>query len=124
MLRRTSPPLDVSVLPDGRRRLNRPLSYLIDGVNITVPAGFVTDYSSHPALSRFIVRFDKVDYAGVVHDWLYQTGEMSRSKADKIWRRVAQYGTHSANWAQAWSSWLGIRLGGWRTWRKYRKADK
>lgn len=123
MIKRLSGPLDVSILPDGKRRLNNALIYEIDGEIYTVPRGFATDYSSHPALTRFIVRFDRVDYAGTCHDWLYQTGEVSRAKADRIWRLIAQHGSHGANWAQAWASWIGLRLGGWLVWNRYRKND-
>lgn len=123
-IKRISEPLQTMRMPNGKRRLDRALVYEIDGEIITVPAGFVTDYSSIPSMFSWLVRWDRVDCAGVVHDWLYQSGTMPRRKADKIWRKVAQYGKHSANPAQAWTGWAGLRLGGWVAWIKHRKNNE
>jgi len=124
---RESAGLSVDVLDDGRRQLKRALIYRIDGIQYVVPSGFITDYSSLPALYRPFVRFDRVDYAGVVHDCAYKTrfgGNMKRKQADALWRAIAMHGSNGANWAQAWSGYVGLRIGGWITWNKYRKADK
>ena len=59
-----------------------------------------------------------MDIAGVVHDYLYRTGELSRSDADKIWRLVALKGTHHANRLQAWVCWAGLRIFGIFAWKK------
>mgnify|MGYP003650434806 FL=1 len=116
-------PLSTTRTKDGRRMLNRPLILWVDGVRYVVPKGFVTDLSTIPPIFRFLVRFNKVDVAGTLHDRLYQTGEVSRIKADAIWRQVAQSGEASANPFQSWTGWLGIRLGGWKAWRKYRRNN-
>ena len=127
LILRESAGLSVDVLDDGRRMLKRALIYRIDGVQYVVPSGFITDYSSLPALYRPFVRFDRVDYAGVVHDCAYKTcfhSNMTRSQADTLWRVVAMHGPNGANRVQAWSGYFGLRAGGWVTWNKYRKADK
>ena len=125
---RESAGLSVDVLDDGRRQLKRALIYRIDGMQYIVPTGFVSDYSSLPAFYRPFVSFDKVDYAGVMHDYAYKTRfdkrTMTRKQADTIWRLVARHGTNSASWAIAWSGYIGLRIGGWYTWNKYRKAEK
>ena len=107
---------------DGRRRLLRDLVVEVDGETITVPEGFVTDYSSVPQAFAWLVRWSRVDVAGVVHDYLYRVGGVTRKEADLIWRKVAKAGDHSANRVQAWLGWAGLRIGAGRIWRRYRKA--
>jgi len=76
-----------------------------------------------PWYGRILVRWSKVDIAGVVHDWYYQTGATSRARADEIWRLVAMAGTYHANAIQAWIGWFALRVGGWIAWRRYRRQD-
>ena len=116
-------PLQTERMPDGRRRLLRELVVEVEGERIRVPAGTVTDFSSIPWLGRVLVRFSKVDIAGVVHDWLYQTGVTSRARADEIWRLLAESGEHRANAFQARTGWLALRAGGGPAWRRYRRRD-
>ena len=121
--RRVSKPLRTERMEDGRRRLLRDLVVDIDGERIRVPRETHTDFSSIPWFGRFLVRWSKVDIAGVVHDWLYQTGSTTRARADTIWRSLAMAGEHRANAFQAWAAWLGLRLGGWIVWDRYRTRD-
>ena len=106
---------------DGRRKLLRDLKVSVYGDVITVPKDFLTDYSTIPWFGSFIVRWSKVDIAGVVHDYLYQSGKYTRRMSDKIWRLTALAGDHRANIFQAWTCWLFLRLGGWLAWNNYRK---
>ena len=130
---------------DGDRKLLRDLPLRIDGVDYIVPTGFRTDYSSIPRLGRWLVRWSKVDIAGVVHDWLYrdhyrnhgfdsvfnlipfvgngQEGYEARLAADWVWYLVALSGEHSANPFQATMGWIGLRLGGWYFWNQIRKQQ-
>lgn len=113
--------LPLSVSKDdssGRRVLNRDFKIIVDGEMIVVPKGFDTDYSSYPWITRSIVRFDRVDVAGVVHDYLYRTRRKTRKQADRIWRLIAMHGEVSANAFQGWVSWAGLRVGGWLAWGK------
>ncbi len=121
--RLVSGPLRTERLGNGRRRLLRQLVVQVADDRITVPAGTETDFSSIPWFGRILVRWSKVDVAGVVHDWLYQTGAMTRSDADDIWRLVAIAGDHRANGFQARTAWLGLRLGGWYAWDQHRGGD-
>lgn len=116
-------PLQTERLEDGRRRLLRNLVVKVDGLTITVPVDNVTDFSSIPWFGRALVRWSRVDIAGVVHDWLYETGPVSRARADKIWFLVAIAGEHHANLFQAGLGWLGLRIGGWIGWNRYRRRD-
>ena len=96
----------------------------MDGEQFTVPGDTLTDFSSIPWFGRVLVRFSKVDIAGVVHDWLYQTAITSRKRADRIWRLCAIAGEHHANAFQGWVGWFALRVGGWLSWRAHRKRDR
>ena len=90
-------------LPDGRRELLSELTREACGVIIVVPKGFKTDYSSIPPFARWIVRWSKVDVAGVVHDWCYhvgvqdESGKPSKALSDLIWKEIAKRGASRAN---------------------------
>ncbi len=120
----TPPTLKTERMEDGRRKLLAALSrsLLTKGVrprSISVPAGFITDFSSIPQAFAWIVRWSKVDVAGVIHDFLYsRKGKMSRRDADEAWRLIALQGEHRANRVQAGLCWLALRLFGWLAWKK------
>ena len=61
-----SPPLRTDRLPSGRRQLVRDLIVCVDEQTWTIPQGTDTDYSSIPAIGRFVVRWSRVDIAGVI----------------------------------------------------------
>ena len=122
LIRLTNGPLQTERMPDGRRRLLRALGVDVAGKRFTVPRGAETDFSSIPWFGRFLVRWSKVDVAGVVHDWLYGTGGTTRAEADEIWRLIALAGEHHANAVQARVGWLGLRAFGWIVWDRYRKC--
>ena len=102
--------------PDGKRKLLRELQVRIGGQRITVPCEFVTDFSSIPTLLHWVVRWSRVDVAGVVHDFLYARGTLNRSEADGVWFKVARSGEHRANLLQAAACWAALRLFGWCVW--------
>ena len=92
--------------------------------NITVPAGFKTDYSSIPRGFRWTMLWTKVDIAGVVHDWLYARAKyisMTKLQTDRVWRDVARSGYPNANPLQAAAGWLGLAIGGLLVWRCYKR---
>ncbi|MDA1267074.1 MAG: DUF1353 domain-containing protein [Planctomycetota bacterium] len=104
--------LQTERLGDGRRRLLRELAVSVHGRELRVPEGFDTDYSSIPPMFAWLVRWSKVDLAGVVHDWLYDRGcteQITRAEADRIWFCIARAGAHRANWVQASLAWLALR---------------
>ncbi len=120
-------------LSNGKRRLLRAIVVCVErhvqrcddggkGETVVVPAGFHTDYSSIPPFGRWLVRWSKVDIAGVVHDYLYSRDSaepypMSRRRADEIWYRIARSGRSHANWLQARICWLALRVVSWCFWR-------
>ena len=115
-------PLQTERLTDGKRKLLRELTVDAGGLTFVIPESYVTDYSSIPWWARWVVRWSRVDVAGVVHDHLYANQELSRRAADRIWRLIARDGYTRANWVQAWVCWLGLRVGGWIVW--YRRKPK
>ena len=78
---------------------------------IVVSRGFETDFTSVP---RIPVIFDLVGAYGhaaaTLHDWLYSSGLVPRSSADRIFREALRT-TGIARW-RAWLMWAGVRLGG------------
>ena len=116
-------PLHTERLPNGERLLVRDLVVDVEGERIAVPAGTHTDFSSIPSYARFVVRWSKVDIAGVVHDYLYQQQTKDRAVADQIWREVAQAGQHHANVVQAWLGYVALRLFGWIVWARHRELS-
>ena len=82
-------PLVVEKLDDGWWELRESFSYRVgyaEGVTITVPVGFKTDFASIPRLAQPLIgnpagQFGK---AAVIHDYLYQTGIVSKVIADAI----------------------------------------
>lgn len=113
---------------DGRRRLLRKLRVDVEADSaktdiVRVPKGFVTDYSSLPWGTRWLVHWSRVDVAGVVHDYLYRCGKdvpdsYTNAEADAIWRRVAVFGDRRAYCHQALLGWIGLRLFGWWSFRR------
>ena len=106
---------------DGTRVLLRDLKMSVESDVISIPEGTVTDFSTIPWYGRILVRWSRVDIAGVVHDFLYHEQIYSRAKADRIWRLCAISGEHSANWIQGWIGWLALRVGGWVAWNACRR---
>lgn len=120
--------LQVERLPSGRRFLLRDLNMTLDGEPFTIPAGFDTDYSSWP---RFLPgpNYQKIDVCGVVHDYCFRfatLGEDGRAvtyvESNRIWYRIARAGTPETRcpWAWAWLGRIGLFLGGWVTWARFR----
>lgn len=112
-------------------RLLQRLTYLTkDRWLIEAPAGFLTDYASIPRLLWAIIpprgRYNR---PAIIHDFLYRyaptdpvTGvACTQARADAILREACENCDDRPT--QRWAIWSGLRLGGWWTWRKYRKAD-
>jgi hypothetical protein len=67
-----------------------PLRYYSDllGREVTVPAGFVTDFESIP-LPALSFTGPACAEAGVIHDWLYQSHQCAgRDQADNVYREA------------------------------------
>lgn len=88
-----------------------------DGRMITVPAGFVTDLASIPALLRSVYNVnDASRQPAVLHDWLYCSQQTSRAEADSLFLEALDRA--GVGWLKRRSMWLGVRAGGWLYWGK------
>lgn len=92
---------------------------------INVPKGFVTDGASVPRVLWALYPPMDGDYdaAAVLHDFIYQTGHgLTRAEADSL----LLDGMRATNTARRKRCciYLGVRLGGWVTWRRYRRKEK
>lgn len=103
------------------------------GARVVVPAGFSTDLASIPRLVQpLIPKEGKYNRPAVVHDWLYANGSIgpkgglvsrpvARATADAVLREAMASLLVDAERAEL--IYMGVRVGGWYPWRKYRKAD-
>ena len=80
---------------------------------IKVPAGTVTDFCSYPGKAG--------EPAGVVHDFLYQTGQLSKDAADRIFYTILREDGISP--VKAAFMYQAVKYFGWKTWKKYRAED-
>lgn len=91
----------------------------------TILPGDETDLSSFPGLGYLLYDPFEGAAAGVWHDLRYVSGDCARSEADRGWRELAMAG-HGEGTAmpayKAWIGWLGLRVGGWVPWRRYRRT--
>lgn len=101
---------------------------------VDVPAGFVTDFGSIPAIVPPLVvdRFGKMGKAFVIHDKLYRApvirvGDITakpitRVQADGI--MDAAGAASGASWWERKVSLSGVRIGGWKPWNRYRTEER
>jgi len=89
---------------------------------IRVPVGFKTDGATIPRpfwLTTGTPFRPEYIRAAIVHDYLYQTGQLSRLEADSIFRMILlEDGTGRY---QAFKMFWALRAFGWLVWRKYRR---
>lgn len=115
-----------------RWRLEDDLVYRArDGRLFIIPAGTETDGASVP---RFVWWLyppigDAYDRAAFLHDFLYQHvelfegsdhGHMSRGEADGLFLEAME--VDGFRWTGRQTVHKAVRAGGWRAWRKHRKA--
>ena len=103
-------------LPDETAKLLE--DFIWDGAH--VPAGFVTDGESVPRFLWSWQRpFGRGLRAAIPHDADYRFQTRLRKEADhKFYDRHILLGVGKG---KSYTLWLGLRLGGWVTWRKRRK---
>jgi hypothetical protein len=115
-------PLKGEFRDNGRRmELLAPLEYTDDDRTVVVLTGFVTDFNSIPRGLWNIFPPWQFPQAGVVHDFLYQTGGVSRSEADAVHQRILK--ELGCPWIKRRAAHLALRACGWAVWRRYRKAE-
>ncbi len=129
-------PLITEYVAPGRKRLVEDLIYQdARGRTCLVPIGFECDGASVP---RFLWALyppfgEAYEPAAWLHDWLYATAEqvlvvgaggelrpINRGEADALMREASMaLGFRGSGAAVMYA---GVRAGGWRPWRQYRRA--
>jgi hypothetical protein len=109
-------------------QLTEPLRYYSAVLKreITVPAGFKTDFASVPRIPFvYDAEGGKCDKAAVVHDWLYSIGSsaggVSREQADQVLREAILASGYST--ATAAIFYAAVRVGGGSHWRQENVAQ-
>ena len=118
---------------DGREKLLRPFRLLIGGELFECDEGMTHDGSSWPRCAPG-PRQARIKRAGIVHDVACQLGtfgcggrKIGYMEANRLWYKVARAGDHKAVragpvWARVGR--VGLFLGCWPTWLRYRRQDK
>lgn len=94
-------------------------------LNIIIPESSIWDGASIPRISwsltgsPFLPEFRK---ASLVHDYIYNTGCMTRKQADKEFLRLLL--NNGVSKYTAYKMYYAVRMGGVFGWRKWRKKDK
>lgn len=105
--------------------LVEPLVYSSEllGYTVTVPAGFKTDLASiPPGFWNLMPKSGRYDRAAVVHDWLYVNNHVTRAEADGALKEAMQV-LGVPSWKLNVIYW-GCRAGGFKSWNRYRAAEK
>ena len=95
------------------------------GEVITAPVGFKTDLGSKPRLLWWLVGhpLDEGAQAYVIHDRLLEHPEgRTRRECDQIFLEGLK--VLGVGWLKRTAMYSGVRVGSWRSWNKYRKAEK
>lgn len=115
--------LDIRPSDDERTsRLLQPLVFQSDelGYDVTVPAGFNTDFASNLKLFwNIIPPMGRYGRGAVVHDFLYQTQTCERAKADAVLMEGMIAG--GTPWLTRQTIYHAVRLFGWAAWNSDRK---
>ena len=107
----------------GYYRLTMPWRFYALKRAFLVPQGFVFDGDSVPRIPLIYALFKGRSgmHAPCAHDYLYKTGQTSRKDADAVYWAAMRHHGISKVWAIP--HYLGVRLGGWRGWRRYRESE-
>ena len=95
---------------------------------VVVPQGFVYDGDSVPRIPYVYWRFKgRMKKAAALHDWLYFNGKagaetVTRKQADLVMLDCMEAEGVPLYYRRL--LYAGVRLGGWRAWRRYRRAER
>src|SRR6185436_7861751 len=90
---------------------------------IRVERGLDLDFASVPRVVQAVFPADAIyGVAAMVHDQLYQRGDVSRFMADALLYEIMA--AEHCWWITRASFFLAVRLFGWKPWGQYRKAEQ
>lgn len=112
---------------DGRSiwRLLAPLIFdsAVLGRQIVVPEGVITDLASVPRwVGAYLIAGGAAVRAAVVHDYLYETGQVPRDQADAVFREAMNVEKDPPEAWRRWSMWAAVRSFGWSPYNRYRNG--
>lgn len=103
--------LKLVALSDNSYQLDEPFYFSIDGEELSVPDGFVTDFASVPRVPIvYLAVANKGNRAAVVHDWLYSRGNVSREYADSVYYHALA--AEGVNWMLRQAMYRAVRVFG------------
>jgi hypothetical protein len=107
-----------------RVELAAPLVYVSDRVGrVVIPEGFVCDLASVPHwMASLAPSWSQTAGAGIVHDYLYRTGKVSRRQADAVLYEALRAPPATGRF-RAWAMWAAVRVFGWGAWTCNRIAS-
>ena len=115
-----SGPLDLRAHKSGEWVVLNPLIYTDrSGSTYGIPAGFITDLASIPALLRPLFNpNDNGRKAAVLHDARYCIKVGTRKEADDLFLEALE--RCGVGFLRRWAMYSGVRAGGWLYWNKRR----
>jgi len=84
---------------------------------ISVPAGFRCDLASVPKIAQAVVPKHELDYAGAVHDYLYDQA-YDKDVADRLFYLIARSHEQTGRF-RGRLAWRAVQIGGWPAWWKH-----
>ena len=90
---------------------------------IVVPAGFICNGASVPAVFAFVLpkAGERYDRAACLHDFLYATRRFDRKKCDEIFYEAMKF-DKVAKW-KAWAIYKSVRVFGGRAYANHKALD-
>lgn len=107
---------------DGRivYKLNSPLFYVSDSIEVVIPVGFETDLASVPRVPVVYTAWgDKAHREAVLHDYLYRIDSkpvVERDRADYCFKEAMI--SRGQPLRVYYPMWLGVRIGGGSSFHK------
>ena len=87
---------------------------------VVVPIGFRTNLESVPRIPFIFDSLgDQGNKASTIHDWLYATGQFTRSVSDNV--LLEALGVIGMDYWKRYLIWFGVRVGGWVAWDHHRE---
>jgi hypothetical protein len=95
-------------------------------MTVFVPRGYRTDFASVPRIPLIYGRYGgKAVLPAIVHDYIFEHNPhgWTRKQADAIFLE-AMACENDPPWATTrFAMYMGVRIGSWNAWRKYRAKD-
>jgi hypothetical protein len=92
---------------------------------LVVPRGYATDLASVPRVPGIYWRYGNTAVLpAIVHDYLYEHNPYgcTRKEADQVFLEAMHEEEDPSAITARWVMYQAVRVGAWRTWRRYRKA--